>query len=156
MNNIRKILILGLPRAGKSTLGKELAKQLNGVWWDADIVRKQIGDDLGFSIEDRIIQSKRMAWLCDTVNEAGHYAVASFVCPTDETRRSFGLENAFVVFLDTIKPQDSPYSDTNILFQKPKFYDMIFSKWEEPSKMAEDVIRELNYAQIKDRKNYII
>lgn len=156
MNKIKKILVLGLPRSGKTTLARELSKQLQAVWWDADIVRGNINADLGFSIQDRIEQSKRMAFLADTVSEAGHFSVCSFVCPTRETQSFFDPSDTFVIYMNTIKPEDSPWPDTVRLFQPPKFYDMVFTSWEDPKKMAEDVIKELNYVKIEDRKLYQI
>jgi adenylylsulfate kinase-like enzyme len=84
-----RILVMGLPGAGKTTLAKELASKIPAVHFDADEVREHLGDP-GFSHEGRIIQARRMAWLCSIAERAGHPAVASFVCPTEETRAAFG------------------------------------------------------------------
>jgi dephospho-CoA kinase len=56
---MKKILVMGLPGAGKTTLSIELAKMLNAVHFNADEIRKEINKDLTFSIEDRIEQSRR-------------------------------------------------------------------------------------------------
>ena len=61
----RKILIMGLPGAGKTTLAKALAPRLNAAHFNADEVRTNINKDLGFSEADRIEQARRMGWLCD-------------------------------------------------------------------------------------------
>jgi hypothetical protein len=45
----RKILIMGLPGAGKTTLSQVLAPRLNAVHFNADEVRANINKDLGFS-----------------------------------------------------------------------------------------------------------
>ena len=45
----RKILIMGLPGAGKTTLARELAPLLRAVLFNADEVRKTLNRDLGFS-----------------------------------------------------------------------------------------------------------
>lgn len=113
-----KILIMGLPGSGKTTLANELAKLINAVHWNADAVRANINKDLGFSIEDRIEQARRMSWLCDTVNAAGHHAIADFVCPTEETRSAFG--NCILIYMDTIK--QGRFEDTNKLFVPPTTY----------------------------------
>ena len=63
----RKILIMGLPGSGKTTLTRELAPLINAVIFNADEVRANLNRDLGFSIEDRIEQARRMGWLCDQV-----------------------------------------------------------------------------------------
>ena len=58
-----KILIMGLPGAGKTTLAQHLAPPLNAVHFNADAVRANINKDLGFSLEDRIEQARRMGWI---------------------------------------------------------------------------------------------
>jgi predicted kinase len=85
----RKILIVGLPGAGKTTLALALAPMLKAVLFDADAVRANINCGLGYSLEDRIEHARRMGWLCDRVVEAGHTAIADFVCPTPETRAAY-------------------------------------------------------------------
>ena len=46
---MRKILIMGLPGAGKTTLASALAPPLNAVVFNADAVRVNLSRDLGFS-----------------------------------------------------------------------------------------------------------
>ena len=115
----RKILIMGLPGAGKTTLTLALAPLLNAVLFNADEVRANLNRDLGFSIEDRIEQARRMGWLCDQVVKAGGTAIADFVCPTAETREAFGP--AFTIWLDRILA--GRFEDTNKLFTPPQRYD---------------------------------
>jgi cytidyltransferase-like protein len=114
----RKILIMGLPGAGKTCLSKALAPLLNAVHFNADDVRANVNKDLGFSVEDRIEQARRMGWLCDRVTEAGGWAIADFVCPTPETRAAFG--EATVIWVDRI--QTGRFEDTNKLFIRPEKY----------------------------------
>ena len=54
-----KILIMGLPGSGKTTLAKHLVPMFNAVWLNADEVRKE-ADDWDFSDEGRKRQSLRM------------------------------------------------------------------------------------------------
>jgi adenylylsulfate kinase-like enzyme len=86
----RKILIMGLPGAGKTTLANTLAPLLNAVVFNADAVRANLSRDLGFSHKDRVEHARRMGWMCDRVVEAGGTVIADFVCPTAETRAAFG------------------------------------------------------------------
>ena len=65
-----KILIMGLPGAGKTTLARALGPMLNAVVFNNDEVRKNINRDLGFTMEDRLEQARRMGWLCDVVGGA--------------------------------------------------------------------------------------
>ena len=44
----RKILIMGLPGSGKTTLAELLVPRLKAVWFNADAVRQEINKDLGF------------------------------------------------------------------------------------------------------------
>jgi cytidyltransferase-like protein len=81
---MRKILIMGLPGAGKTTLATALAPLINAVVFNADAVRANLSRDLGFSHADRIEHARRMGWMCDRVVEAGGTVIADFICPTEE------------------------------------------------------------------------
>ena len=116
----RKILVMGLPGAGKTTLAGALAPLLNAVVFNADAVRANLSRDLGFSHEDRIEHARRMGWMCDRVVEAGGTVIADFICPTAETRAAFG--EAFVIFVDRIAA--SRFEDTNRMFVPPERVDL--------------------------------
>jgi adenylylsulfate kinase len=119
----KKILIMGLPGAGKTTLSKVLAPRLNAVHFNADEVRANINKDLGFAEADRIEQARRMGWLCDRVVEVGGYAIADFICPTEQTRQAFmGETGAFVIWIDRIK--SGRFEDTNRVFVPPSDVDL--------------------------------
>src|SRR6476661_7492074 len=97
---MRKILIMGLPGAGKTTLANALAPLLNAVVFNADAVRANLSRDLGFTHPDRVEHARRMGWMCDRVVEAGGTVIADFICPTEETRAAFG--DAFTIWVDRI------------------------------------------------------
>lgn len=138
----RKILIMGLPGAGKTTLARELAPLLNAVIFNADEVREHINSDLGFSIEDRETHAKRMGWMCDRVIDSGGIAIADFVCPTSETRAIFG--DCFVIWVDRIK--EGRFEDTNKLFQPPEKVDFVVTEKGSPRYWAEQIFQKLQPA----------
>jgi GTPase SAR1 family protein len=115
-----KILIMGLPSSGKTTLATALARELSCVHFNADEIRKEINKDLGFSVTDRIEQARRMGVLCDIASRYGAHVIADFVCPTPETREAFGAH--FIVWVDRIK--ESRFEDTNKLFVPPENHDV--------------------------------
>jgi adenylylsulfate kinase len=97
----KKILVMGLPGAGKTTLATQLAPRLNAVHYNADDVRANINRDLGFSEADRVEHARRMGWLCDQVVKAGCFAIADFVCPTPAARDAFFESGTgFVIWVD--------------------------------------------------------
>jgi adenylylsulfate kinase len=115
----RKILIMGLPGAGKTTLAHALAPRLKAVHFNADEVRREIHRDLGFSQADRKEHARRMGWLCDRVVKSGGFAIADFICPTPQTRAAF-MEggDAFIVWVDRIT--EGRFEDTNQMFVPPE------------------------------------
>jgi hypothetical protein len=135
----KKVLIMGLSGAGKTTLANMLVPRLNGVHFNADAVRANVNKDLGFASEDRIEQARRMGWLCDRVVEAGTYAIADFICPTKKTREAFG--DAFVVWIDRIKK--SRFPDTDALFEVPERWDIRVGPDGSPAYWAEKVCEKL-------------
>ena len=118
-----KILVMGLPGAGKTTLSLALSPRIRAVHFNADAVRREISRDLGFSTQDRVEQARRMGWLCDRVVEAGGHALADLVCPTPETRAAFQASGpALVIWVDRISA--SRFEDTNRLFVPPATFDL--------------------------------
>jgi hypothetical protein len=138
----KKILIMGLPGAGKTTLSKVLAPRLNAVHFNADEVRANINKDLGFAEADRIEHARRMGWLCDRVVEVGGYAIADFICPTGKTRQAFlGETGAFVIWVDRIKA--GRFEDTNRVFEPPVHVDLRVSAGGTPEYWADEAARLL-------------
>jgi cytidyltransferase-like protein len=135
----RKILIMGLPGAGKTTLANTLAPLLNAVVFNADAVRANLSRDLGFSVEDRIEHARRMGWMCDRVVEAGGTVIADFICPTAETRAVFG--DAFTIWVDRI--DEGRFADTNRLFVAPDEFDLRIKPDGSPQYWAEQALAKL-------------
>jgi len=115
---MKKILIMGLPGSGKTTLASKLVPLLNAKWLNNDKVRRE-ANDWDFSEEARVRQAKRMADLAEKYKEEGHYVVADFICPTPKARELFNAD--YVVWVDTI--DKGRFDDTNAMFVKPEKFD---------------------------------
>ena len=118
MKKLKKILIMGLPGSGKTTLASELVPLLNAKWVNNDKVRKA-ANDWDFSEEGRTRQAKRMSDAALKLKSEGHNVIADFICPTPEARKLFPAD--YVIWVDTIK--EGRFDDTNKMFVKPEKYD---------------------------------
>jgi adenylylsulfate kinase len=135
---MKKILIMGLPGSGKTTLASKLVPLLNAKWLNNDRVRKD-ANDWDFSEAGRIRQSKRMADLSEKYKEDGYYVVADFICPTPKARDMFNAD--YIVWVDTIKK--GRFEDTNKIFIKPSKYDFHITSQDAEAwapKIAEQII----------------
>lgn len=132
---MQKILIMGLPGSGKTTLAAALQKYLQDhsilfhvnaetvesskaavKWINADDVRKKY-NDWDFSHEGRIRQSIRMRELADSF--LNDFVIADFVAPLPEMRHNFKAD--WTIWVDTI--EKGRFEDTNKMFVPPDVYD---------------------------------
>lgn len=127
------IQIFGLPGSGKTTLAKDLSSRINAILLNADEVRSDISSDLGFSVEDRNEQARRLGAIARLLSSQGYTVVVDFVCPTNSSRIAFGSAD-IVIWMDTI--ETSRFSDTNTIWQIPSeiYPDMVFYNLDEPNK----------------------
>jgi nicotinamide riboside kinase len=121
MKQSKRILIMGLPGAGKTYLAQRLKSTLSAHgktvgWLNADEVRRHY-NDWDFSVEGRIRQSQRMRELADTSNT--DYCIVDFVAPLTEMRNNFKAD--WCIWMDTIR--EGRYADTNKMFVEPEVYD---------------------------------
>lgn len=128
-----KILICGLPGAGKTWLAERLVKELDDcAWFNADKIR-EAANDWDFSPEGRTRQAQRMFALCDFENWNGRNAVADFVCPTESAREEFAAD--VIIWMNTIT--EGRYEDTNKMFEPVQDADFIIDRH-----MADDEIKD--------------
>ena len=95
----KKILIMGLPDSGKTTLARLLAPMFTAVLLNEDEVRKEANDydltDIG-----RSIHTNRMKRLADEAIQNNKNVNADFEC-TDDERKDFNAD--YIIYMDTIK-----------------------------------------------------
>jgi hypothetical protein len=116
-----RILVMGLPGSGKTTLTEKLIEQFISAgasleWFNADEIRKKY-NDWDFSREGRIRQSIRMRELADKCG--ADIAICDFVAPLVEMRNNFKAD--WTIWMDTI--DQGRFEDTNKAFIPPEVYD---------------------------------
>lgn len=103
------IWLSGLPCSGKTTIGLGLEQMLMESGFivrmlDGDITRKGICSDLGFSVNDRYENIRRVAEIARLFAETGIITLCAFITPTDSLRemayKIVGEEYFINVFVD--------------------------------------------------------
>jgi hypothetical protein len=133
----QRILVMGLPGAGKTMLAGALKKYLEEhgdigyaralnehigslnaqvTWFNADDIRRKY-NDWDFSNDGRIRQSLRMFQF--SMEAGGDYVICDFVAPLVEMRNNFKAD--WTIWVDTIR--EGRYADTNAAFVEPEQYD---------------------------------
>ena len=115
------IQIIGQAGSGKTTLATELADRINGIHINADKVRADLNQDLGFTIEDRIENARRLGALARLLDEQGQIVIVDFICPTEETRNAFGVPD-YLIWVNRIK--EGRFIDTNKMWENPTTFDV--------------------------------
>lgn len=113
-----RILVMGLPGSGKTTLANKLSDKLQPdcLWLNADIIRKK-QNDWDFSLDGRLRQAIRIREYADQSKNS--FVIADFVCPLPEMRAVYNAD--ITIWMDTIVA--SIFEDTNNLFVPPENYD---------------------------------
>lgn len=130
---MKRILIMGLPGTGKTTLATELQTRLNSAHFNADKVRA-LFNDWDFSEEGRIRQSQRMRDLADA--SAVDYVIADFIAPLKQMRDLYAAD--YVIWMDTIA--EGRFEDTNRMFEPPETYDLRITDFDYN---MDDILKEL-------------
>ena len=85
------VWLTGLPASGKSTLARALERRLFGkggspIMLDGDTLRAGLNSDLGFSMQDRSENIRRLAEVAAHLARNGHIAIVAAVSPLEEDR----------------------------------------------------------------------
>jgi adenylylsulfate kinase len=115
----KKILIMGLPGAGKTHLAERLQCHLDCAWYNADEVRKA-ANDWDFTPQGRARQANRMRTFADFEVLNGRTVICDFVAPTQYARDAFSAD--LTIWVDTIK--EGRFEDTNKMFESPDVMDV--------------------------------
>ena len=120
-----KILIFGLPGAGKTWLAQKLYQLLpNCAWYNADKIR-EMANDWDFTPEGRLRQATRMRNIANFEKENDRWVICDFVCPTTHTRELFDADIS--IWVDTIA--EGRFEDTNKMFEVPLEFDYHVNHW---------------------------
>jgi bifunctional enzyme CysN/CysC len=104
------VWLTGLSGAGKSTLARELERQLHALGrhvyvLDGDNIRHGLTSDLGFTVEDRAENIRRVAHVARLMVDAGLIVIVAFISPfkTERTaaRALFESGEFIEVFVNT-------------------------------------------------------
>ena len=120
----KKILIMGLPGAGKTYLAKEIYRELNAVWINGDSIRKKY-KDWDFTKTGRIRQAKRLNKISNEYIQKRKNVVVDFICPNKDSFKNFKAD--FIVWVDTIKKGRhirKHLDDINPIFKKPEKFNL--------------------------------
>ena len=137
-----RILIMGLPGAGKTTLALNLVAKLspNVLWLNADEIRQKF-NDWDFSEEGRLRQSQRMREIADVSNK--DYVIADFVCPLPAMRDIYAAD--YTVWVDTI--YSSIYENTHQIFEAPEYYNLHVTT-QDAAKRSKIILEKINESNL--------
>ena len=144
-----RILIMGLPGAGKTTLATEISECLKLIgrtvdWYNADIIRTQY-NDWDFSAEGRIRQSQRMRDLA--VASTADFVICDFVAALPEQRTEFAAD--YVIWVHT--EDEGRFADTNQAFVAPTRYNFYVDTKDAP-RWSSDIVKHLLLLEKHERK----
>lgn len=102
------IWITGLSGSGKTTLANALLHEARRssktlIHLDGDMIREVFGNDLSYSMSDRLKNAKRISNLCKLLDDQGQNVVCSVLSIFSETHEwnRKNIKNYFQVFIDT-------------------------------------------------------
>ena len=132
------IQIIGLPGAGKTALATALVDRINAIHFNADVVRADLNSDLGFTSEARVEQARRMGALARLTSNQGYITVVDFICPTEETRKTFGKPD-ILIWVNRIEA--GRFEDTNKMWENPTNADLVILNGFTVEQEVDDVIK---------------
>jgi len=166
----RIITFVGLPGSGKTTFADMVREEVGGARINADQIRATISNDLKFSLHDRRVQASRMGALAaiavmtppalslypdEFLEQLNKIVVVDFICPTHAMMEEYLWSARMwcrdahhsVVWMNTIKPEQSRFPDTAKLYEPPANPTMTVEGWipdADKSVVVDRIIKQLN------------
>lgn len=172
--------LTGLPCSGKTTLSKRLKEELDNrsykaVCLDGDDVRGQLNADLGFSIEDRKENLRRIAHVAKLFNKNGNFVIASFVSPTNEYRKMVreiigNFKLAYLkcpveicekrdikgMYKKARKGEIKEFTGVSAPFEEPNDADMVIdTQKQDPEACVKQILKSLKVERLVDSREYV-
>jgi len=101
------VWIIGLSGSGKTTLANEIVantnmESKNTILLDGDLIREIFGNDLGYSMEERLLNAHRICQLGKFLDDQGINVVCSILSIFPETREwnRKNVRDYYEVFID--------------------------------------------------------
>ena len=154
------VWLIGLSGSGKTTLAKKIVagankKLKNTVLVDGDIIREVFGNDLGYSMDDRLLNAQRICQIGKFLDEQGFNVVCAILSLFPETRdwNRDNIKDYYEVFIDVpidilvdrdskgiyakyIKAEISDVAGMDIHFPVPERADLVIDN----SKFKDDLL----------------
>ncbi len=162
----KTIWLTGLSGSGKSTIANELAVKLHNEGklvyvLDGDNIRMGINKDLGFSVNDRKENIRRIAEVANLMTDLGVIVITAFISPFENERQTakdiIGKDNFIEIYIKA--PLDvCEERDTKGLYKKARtgeipMFTGIDSPYEEPR--FPDMFIKTDKMSIKESVDFI-
>lgn len=136
----KRILIMGLPGSGKTTLASKLSVRLSPdcLWLNADVIRERY-DDWDFSLSGRIRQAERMRELAGDTDK--DYIICDFIAPSKQMRDIFKPD--LIIWMNTVT--ESRFADTDKIFEAPVGLNVLEIQNRDSFYWSDFIIKNLPY-----------
>ena len=161
------IWFTGLSGSGKSAISSEVEKLLHSKGYltqilDGDKIRNGINNNLGFSVEDRFENIRRIAEVSKLFVECGIITICSFISPTEKIRsvaRSIIGNKDFIEIYTNTPLEICEKRDVKGLYKKAragiiKDFSGITSPYEEPHNPDLEILTETMTVEKAAKKVY--